>query len=84
MTMIVSNIQSYINATPSAAITISHGDNSLEVAPLIHTGEKRQFAFDRVYVNKAFEDIVDESSIEKMLNQLSNGYNVGVISMGVG
>ena len=77
--MIISNIQSYIHTTPSAAITVK--DNSIEVAPLIPTGEKKQCTFDRVYVNKSFEDIVDESSIERMLNQLNNGYNVSVISM---
>lgn len=80
--MIVCNIQSYINTTPSAAITVSK--NSLEVAPLIPTGERRQFTFDNVYIDKSFEDIVDESSIEKMLNQLNNGYNVSVISLGIG
>ena len=80
--MLVCNIQSYINITPSAAITTNK--NSLEVAPLIPTGERKQFTFDNVYVGKSFEDIVDESNIERMLNQLSNGYNVSVISMGIG
>jgi hypothetical protein len=81
--MIVCNIQSYISTTLSAAITLG-GKNSLEVAPLIPAGERRQFTFDNVYINKSFEDIVDESSIEKMLNQLNNGYNVSVISLGIG
>lgn len=80
--MIVCNIQSYVSTTPSAAITVSN--NSFEVAPLIPSGERKQFTFDGVYTSKTLEDIVDESSIEKMLNQLSNGYNVSVISMGIG
>ena len=80
--MIISNIQSFIHTTPSAAITVN--DNSIEIASLLPTGEKKQFTFDRVYVDRSFEDIVDESSIERMLNQLNNGYNVSVISMGIG
>ena len=80
--MLVCSIQSYISTTSSAAITVNK--NSLEVAPLIPTGERKQFTFDSVYSGKPFEDIVDESNIERMLNQLNNGYNVSVISMGIG
>lgn len=91
--MRVCNIQSYVHLTHPFGIAANNNGairvvspKELEVSLMSlssQAAEPKKLTFDGVYTG-SIESMIDDSNIPRMLGQLTNGYNVGLVSISAG